>query len=74
MFSTYMDDYIPAAMREVNSRYDVDCFYSNGWPPLGSLPECHCAICSKLPPANTVAYWRASINPSNNSVLSGLRL
>jgi len=58
MFSTYMDDYVPAIMREVNSLYDVDCFYTNGWPPLGSLPECHCAICSKLPAANTVAYWR----------------
>jgi hypothetical protein len=58
MFSTYMDDYVPAVMREVNSLYDVDCFYTNGWPPLGSLPECHCAICSKLPSENTVAYWR----------------
>src|SRR5450755_1613923 len=59
MFSSYMDDYVPAIMREVNSLYDVDCFYSNGWPPLGSLPECHCAICGKLPAANTVAYWHA---------------
>lgn len=59
MFSTYMDDYIPAIMREVNSLYDVDCFYTNGWPPLGSLPKCHCAICSKLPAASTPAYWRA---------------
>jgi len=59
MFSTYMDDYVPAVMREVNSLYDVDCFYTNGWPPLGSLPECHCGICSKLPPPNTVAYWHA---------------
>ncbi len=59
MFSTYMDDYVPAIMREVNALYDVDCFYTNGWPPLGSLPECHCAICAKLPPANTVAYWHA---------------
>jgi hypothetical protein len=59
MFSTYMDDYIPAIMREVNSLYDVDCFYTNGWPPLGSLPECHCAICSRLPAASTPAYWRA---------------
>ena len=58
MFSTYMDDYVPAIMREVNSLYDVDCFYTNGWPPLGSLPECHCAICSKLPPAGTPAFWR----------------
>lgn len=58
MFSTYMDDYVPAIMREVNALYDVDCFYSNGWPPLGSLPDCHCAICSKLAPSNTPAYWR----------------
>jgi Hypothetical glycosyl hydrolase 6/Beta-galactosidase trimerisation domain len=58
MFSTYMDDYVPAVMREVNSLYDVDCFYTNGWPPLGSLPDCHCAICSKLPATGTPAYWR----------------
>lgn len=59
MFTSYMDDYVPAIMREINSRYDVDCFYTNGWPPLGSLPECYCAVCSKLPAANTPAYWRA---------------
>ncbi len=58
MFSTYMDDYVPAIMREINSLYEVDCFYTNGWPPLGSLPDCHCAICAKLPPAGTPAYWR----------------
>ena len=49
MFTSYMDDYVPAIMREINSLYDVDCFYTNGWPPIGSLPECYCAICSKLP-------------------------
>jgi hypothetical protein len=59
MFSSYMDDYVPAIIREVNSLYDVDCFYTNGWPPIGSLPECHCAICSKLLPNNTPAYWQA---------------
>ena len=58
MFTSYMDDYVPAIMREVNSLYDVDCFYTNGWPPIGSLPDCHCAICGKLPAANTPAYWR----------------
>jgi putative glycosyl hydrolase-like family 6 (GHL6) protein len=58
MFTSYMDDYVPAIMREVNSLYDVDCFYTNGWPPIGSLPNCHCAICSKLPPPTTPAYWR----------------
>jgi hypothetical protein len=59
MFSSYMDDYVPAIMREVNSLYDVDCFYTNGWPPIGMLPECYCAICSKLPPPDTPAYWHA---------------
>jgi Hypothetical glycosyl hydrolase 6/Beta-galactosidase trimerisation domain len=59
MFSTYMDDYVPAIMREINSLYDVDCFYTNGWPPLGSLPDCHCSVCSKLPASGTPAYWRA---------------
>ena len=58
MFSSYMDDYVPAIMREINSLYHVDCFYTNGWPPIGDLPECHCAICSKLPVSNTAAYWR----------------
>ncbi len=58
MFSTYMDDYMPAIMREINTLYDVDCFYTNGWPPIGSLPECYCAICSKLPPSGTAAYWQ----------------
>src|SRR5450432_419529 len=50
MFSSYMDDYVPAIMREINSLYDVACFYTNGWPPIGDLPQCHCAICSNLPP------------------------
>jgi hypothetical protein len=58
MFTSYMDDYVPAIMREVNSLYDVDCFYTNGWPPLGNLPVCYCAVCSKLPPPGTPAYWR----------------
>jgi hypothetical protein len=65
MFSSYMDDYVPAVMREVNALYDVDCFYTNGWPPIGSLPDCHCAICSKLPSSSTPAYW----NVFNDRVL-----
>jgi len=57
MFSRYMDDYVPAIMREVNSLYEVDCHYTNGWPSW-TMPECYCAVCAKLPPANTAAYWR----------------
>ncbi|HUB52173.1 MAG TPA: alpha-amylase family protein [Terracidiphilus sp.] len=57
MFSDYMTDYIPAIINEVTSQYEVDAVYCNGWPPLGSLPECYCAICRKLPPPGTPAYW-----------------
>ena len=58
MFTSYMDDYVPAIMHEVNSLYEVDCFYTNGWPPIGSMPDCHCAVCAKFPPSNTPAYWK----------------
>jgi hypothetical protein len=57
MFSTYMTDYIPAIMREINSLYDVDGLFTNAWPPLGELPVCHCPICRKLPTSGTIEYW-----------------
>ena len=57
MFSTYMTDYIPAVIREVNSRYDVDALYTNGWPPIGTLPVCYCEECKELPAPGTPAYW-----------------
>ena len=57
MFTGYMTEYIPAIIREVNTTYDVDAFYCNGWPPLGELPNCHCAICKNFPPSGTPAYW-----------------
>ena len=33
MFTGYMTEYIPAIIREINTTYDVDAFYCNGWPP-----------------------------------------
>ncbi len=57
MFSTYFTEHIPAIMREVNSRYDVDGIFTNGWPPLGRLPECRCDNCKKLATGGTVDYW-----------------
>ena len=35
MFTTYMTDYMPAIMKEINSLYDVDGLFTNAWPPLG---------------------------------------
>jgi hypothetical protein len=57
MFSTYMTDYIPAIMREINSRYDVDGHFTNAWPPLGNLPVCYCDQCRRLPRPGTPDYW-----------------
>ena len=57
MFSTYFTEHIPAIMREVNSRYDVDGIFTNGWPPLGRLPACRCDNCKKLPEPASVDYW-----------------
>jgi len=57
MFTTYMTDYMPAIMKEINARYDVDGLFTNAWPPLGSMPTCFCEQCRKLPPSGTLAYW-----------------
>lgn len=56
MFSTYMTDYMPAIMREINSLYDVDGLFTNAWPP-GGMSSCHCGVCRKLPATGTVDYW-----------------
>jgi len=57
MFSSYYTEYVPAIMREINSHYEVDGFYSNGWPPLDGFPVCYCDACRKLAPPGTVDYW-----------------
>jgi hypothetical protein len=57
MFTSYFTDYIPAIMKEINSRYEVDAFFTNGWPPLGHLPVCQCDQCKDSPAPGTVAYW-----------------
>jgi hypothetical protein len=56
MYSTYMTEYVPAVMREINSLYDVDGLYTNAWPPL-SVPSCQCSECRKLPRQGTLEYW-----------------
>src|SRR5437660_566998 len=43
--------------REVNSLYDVDGHYTNGWPPIGRFPNCYCEQCRKLAPPGSVEYW-----------------
>src|SRR5579871_5563318 len=57
MFTSYMTDYIPAIMRQVNSRYDIDGIFTNAWPPLGNVPLCTCEQCRRLARPGTPAYW-----------------
>ena len=57
MFTSYMTDYMPAIMREINSLYDVDGLFTNAWPPLGRMPVCYCEQCKKLPAPGTIEYW-----------------
>jgi hypothetical protein len=48
MYSAYFTEQMPAIIREVNSLYDVDGFFTNGWPSAGGPTECHCEACKKL--------------------------
>jgi hypothetical protein len=57
MFSTYFTEHMPAIMREISARYDVDAFYTNGWPPLGRMPACYCDNCRGLGAPGSIEYW-----------------
>ncbi|HUJ21440.1 MAG TPA: alpha-amylase family protein [Bryobacteraceae bacterium] len=45
MYSSYFTEQMPAIIREVNSLYDVDGFFTNGWPGAEGPSACHCAEC-----------------------------
>ena len=62
MFSAYFTEQMPAIYREINRRYPVDGFFTNGWPSTGALGVCYCENCQKvyerigsLPPAEADA-------------------
>jgi hypothetical protein len=57
-FTAYYDQQIPAIMRELVTRYDVDGLYTNGWPNT-SVRKCWCAACSKIADPDTAAYVTA---------------
>ena len=45
MFSPYFSEQMPAIFREINRRYPVDGFFTNGWPGTGALTVCYCDAC-----------------------------
>jgi hypothetical protein len=48
MFSPYFTQQMPAIYREINARYPVDGFFTNGWPSTGSLSVCYCESCRQV--------------------------
>ena len=38
----YFSEQMPAIYREINRRYRVDGFFTNGWPGTGALAVCYC--------------------------------
>jgi hypothetical protein len=63
MFGRYFTEQMPAIYREINHRYRVDGFFTNGWPGTGALSVCYCDACrevyrtrvGEIPPADTDA-------------------
>ena len=47
LFSEYFTKYMPAIIREVNEGYDVDGFFTNGWPTTGAPRICYCRGCQE---------------------------
>jgi hypothetical protein len=45
MFSTYFSEQITAIIREINSLYEVDGFFTNTWPKTNGPHVCHCRAC-----------------------------
>lgn len=48
----------PAIIREVNSRYDIDGVYMNGWPNFG-VQQCYCETCRKIGRPDFPEYKKA---------------
>ena len=56
MFSTYFSQQMPDIIREINSRYDVDGYFTNGWPGTGRPPGCSCEVCKRLAERRSAAF------------------
>lgn len=45
MYSAYFTEQMPAIIREINALYDVDGFFTNGWPGAEGPSPCRCSEC-----------------------------
>src|SRR5215471_21851462 len=62
MFSPYFTEQMPAIIREINSLYEVDGFFTNGWPSTGRPPACSCDACKRLAARDTTAFAEQHLN------------
>ena len=61
IYSTYFTQQIPAIMSEINSMYEVDGFFTNGFPAAGRPKMCYCEGCGNQEadnPDSPQAYQR----------------
>jgi len=62
MFSPYFTEQMPAIISEINSLYDVDAFFTNGWPSAGRPPACFCEHCRSLGDPRSPHYYQAHLD------------
>jgi hypothetical protein len=48
MFGPYYSEQIPAIIREINARYEVSGYFTNGWPGTSIAAPCFCERCRAL--------------------------
>ncbi len=58
MYSSYFTGQMTAIIREINSLYDVDGFFTNGWPSTGRPAVCHCGECRGFGDANSKELYQ----------------
>ena len=61
MYSTYFTEQMPAIIREINSLYDVDGFFTNGWPSTGRPAPCLCDNCRAAGDARSPEFREAHL-------------
>jgi hypothetical protein len=62
MFSPYFTEQMPAIIREINSLYDADAFFTNGWPSTGRPPACFCEHCRSFGDPKSPRYYQAHLD------------
>jgi hypothetical protein len=62
MYTSYFTEQMPAIYRELNAHYDVDGFFTNGWPSTGRPTACYCEACKNAPDPNSPAGYQRHLD------------